>query len=315
MRVAYVLTFDPSRSPGHWGRLAERLQVWRRLGVNPDVFVCVGRRGGEDATDPGCVAVAHAVPTVLEVHADDTVETKLMPWSHQILTQSLRRFLLSAAAGVVYVDPQLPASRGFAHVMKPSVTISNGVMLGSAPRYGRTRERLSGPPRLLLVVGSDQPWQGVDRFLALAALCPDFDFHLVGDVSTNTPCSTNVHMHGVVTHRALEQLHGAMDVGVGNLALERIDRRRASPLKVREYIRQGLPIILAHNDPDLDFPDESILNLGLTREITPTLAARVGEFVLSVLGKTCTAAVANAVNLEAKETARVAFFRQLIGGP
>jgi hypothetical protein len=102
-----------------------------------------------------------------------------------------------------------------------------------------------------------------------------------------------------------------VDLGIGNLAVERIDRPRCSPLKVREYIAAALPCIIAHDDPDLNqLP--GVLNLGYG--FTPSLevAAKIDSFVQEWIGRACPIDLAEAVDLAHKEDARLEFLASVV---
>lgn len=343
MRVAYALTFDFSLAHGLLQRMSERAEVLLEQGVDLELFVAVPQdaddrwvrrfpcpvtlvRGKHSATAswhlsdaiaagsfdvcyvryglpyPGLVRLARSIPCVLEIHADDVAEARYRPPHYGLLVRLLRRQLLSRAAGAVFVDPDLAASPRFTRIRGPRSVITNGVRLRGDVRYGGTRRRREGPPRLLLAAGAAEPWQGIDKYLELAALCPQLEFHVAGpDLGGSLPA--NVIAHGQLAPEDFESLLDGVDVGVGNLALERINRPRASPLKVREYIRAGLPCLLAHDDPDLS-ADETVLDLGYGFEVSEGVAARVTGFAAQVVGVVISERNAAAVDLVTKEDAR-----------
>ena len=138
---------------------------------------------------------------------------------------------------------------------------------------------------------------------------PDMEFHLAGAVRAATATApVNVFFHGPLTQLELGRLYSHVDVGIGNLALETIGRLRPSPLKVREYVRAGLPCVIAHEDPDLP-PDPSVLRLPFGFVPTPELANSLRRFVVANLGSTCSGAVAESVSLSSKEAVRAQLLR------
>src|ERR1035437_10382300 len=148
-KLAYVLTFDPSKMSGLWLRIKERLATWRLAGVSADIFVCcrassaliyepplqghrlhllVGRTpfiasfrlpGKLASLDPDLIymrynspyppmiELARGWPTILEIHADDKYEWKLLPFKYRVMGTFFRSSLLTRIAGIIMVDPQL----------------------------------------------------------------------------------------------------------------------------------------------------------------------------------------------------------------
>jgi hypothetical protein len=104
-----------------------------------------------------------------------------------------------------------------------------------------------------------------------------------------------------------------MDIGVGTLAMERINRRRRSPLKVREYIANGLPCIIAHEDPDLAGL-EGVLNLDYGFKPDRAAADRILQFTNRWMGKTCPPEMATAVDVRKKESQRISFLSAVHDG-
>jgi glycosyltransferase involved in cell wall biosynthesis len=153
-----------------------------------------------------------------------------------------REWLRAKADGFVCVTPEIGLE--FDKYAKPVHVVTNGfdveaVALSSAPSNIR--------PQLVFVASGNQTWQGIDKLGWLAESLPEYDFHLVGPTMETPP---NLYCHGYRSHADLGQLYRQMDVGIGSLALHRKCLKEACPLKVREYLAHGLPVIGAYNDPD-----------------------------------------------------------------
>ena len=347
LRLAYVITFDPSvgRS-GLWDRLVERLDVWAELGVRADVAICARHHTGlhgmqlprphqlhlltartsalatrriprwvdEAAPDvvyarfslpwPALALAAKRAPLVLEVHTDPIVESKFRPISYRAVSRVFTRAVLARASGFVFVDPELAGSRIYARVGRPSVCIPNGIGLPDMPSPEPLKP--GHRPRVVLVAGSDEPWHGISKFEELARAIPEFEFHVIGSQAD----SSHLTVHPRSSGTDYTDLLASMHVGVGNLALERIGRREASPLKVREYLRYRLPVAIAHDDPDLDDSDPSLHKIGYGFTVTPEVVDRFRDFVVRVAGTSCTEALRGSVGLLPKERARVEFLHQ-----
>ncbi|WP_462428296.1 glycosyltransferase, partial [Fusobacterium varium] len=52
--------------------------------------------------------------------------------------------------------------------------------------------------------------------------------------------------------KELDKIYNKMEVAVGSLGFSRIGLERGAPLKTREYIAKGLPIIIGYEDISLN---------------------------------------------------------------
>ena len=106
-------------------------------------------------------------------------------------------------------------------------------------------------------------------------------FHVVGDgdkkvvtelkdlVKKNN-LEEHVMFYGYKSGKDLDEIYNKVDIAVGSLGFSRIGLKGGSPLKTREYIAKGVPIILGYEDISLkntlDFiyqvpNDESVFDL------------------------------------------------------
>ena len=117
----------------------------------------------------------------------------------------------------------------------------------------------------MIAVGAIAPWHGWDKLL-----------FAIQDIRGVLPCSVHVDIvgggpgkseleklavdlginslvtfHGFKIGKELTDLYELADVGIGSLAWDRIGVDYASPIKSREYIANGLPVIYKTFDPDL----------------------------------------------------------------
>lgn len=110
----------------------------------------------------------------------------------------------------------------------------------------------------MLFLGSpNQPWHGVDKIYYLASKLPDVDFHLVGLI--DKVALNNVHTYGYLSLEQYAKIVEVCDVGIGTLALHRQKMNEASPLKVREYLHFGLPVIIGYEDTDFIGKEEDFI--------------------------------------------------------
>ena len=132
----------------------------------------------------------------------------------------------------------------------------------SAPRE-TADDRADTPLQIIMVSTYFTPWQGLDRILdqiSTAGSLPPFDLHLVGRLSPEleSRCKNfcQITLHGTLDSEQVWNLYRNMDLGVGSLTISRKGLTQATPLKVREYLAAGLPVVLGYHDPAIpqDFP-------------------------------------------------------------
>lgn len=120
-------------------------------------------------------------------------------------------------------------------------------------------ERLA-TPHLLCASSYFSPWQGVDLLLDSLGSCPrDFVLHLAGELSSRDSVAAardpRVVVHGSLTQAQMRDLAAVCWAGISSLAIERQGFRTACPLKVREYLSMGLPVVGNHDEVlPVDFP-------------------------------------------------------------
>ena len=109
----------------------------------------------------------------------------------------------------------------------------------------------------------------------------------------------------------------ACDFGIGPLALHRKGMSEATPLKVRDYLMHGLPILIAHDDTD--FPGERpwyVLQIPNSEGTIDESLAAIEAWIAAVAGRRVPRAeVLEHIGIEAKEQARIAFFEDVVARP
>jgi peptidoglycan/xylan/chitin deacetylase (PgdA/CDA1 family) len=257
-----------------------------------------------------------SVPLAVEINTDDRGE----PLSGRILGrlyhELTRGLTLRAASGIVCVTHELARLPRLTRYGKPIIVIANGAESAEIEPLPPAR---SARPAAAMLIGYQGPWTGVDKAIALARALPELDLHLIGgDVSPGRQIlPPNVLLHGSLSRGAYREVLAGADFGVGPLALHRIGMAEASPLKLREYLLHGLPVLTAHCDTD--FLGENpwfLLRLSNTENnVEPNLPA-IRAWIDSVRGRRVPrAAVIDRLAIEGKESARVDFLERLIDVP
>ncbi|PWJ81620.1 glycosyltransferase involved in cell wall biosynthesis [Pseudaminobacter salicylatoxidans] len=196
---------------------------------------------------PGLHRILKGYPVVEEVNSDINGELR-SSGRVGLVKFALHRcgqiFMQGIVSGEVFVTRELKARYGTWHT--PSCVISNGAIF---PKSLPDKIPVRDAPSLIMVCSSDQDWHGIDILFDICRNLPEYKFHIVGpfkDCGAN-----NILFHGVMNDADLRQLYKKMDFGVAVLALGRKKMTEACPLKVREYVENGLPVIGGYDDTDL----------------------------------------------------------------
>ena len=347
MRIAYLAHLNDGRASGVVAKLVGQIGEWRLAGHDVRCFVAtrdeepswterlgervVERYGGFPSRLAAMARLVRAIrrfrpavvyvrfdvfyppmlflprPMAIEINTDDVAEFALGGPLRAVYNTLTRRLLLGRADALIFVTSELAESPRFGGVRGRRVVISNGIDLGAYPILDGPR---SGPPSLVFVGGDGEPWQGVDKVLELAGRRATWRFDVVGGIAKRD-VPQNVRLHGVVERgRLLEVLAGA-DVGLGTLALHRKGMSEASPLKLREYVAVGLPVVYAHADPDIDRLGSFALRIANTATNVADDLDRIVEFVEHARGRRVPRSALGHVATADKEAQRLQLFEAL----
>ncbi len=247
--------------------------------------------------------------TVVEVNEDDRLELALRAPRARAYNELNRRSILGSATGFVCVTHE--TARVVSPFDKPTVVVANGIDLASRPVLAPA----TGPrPRLAFLHGAAVVWQGVDKLLEMARAMPECDFALIGLDSSRLPEPTsNVELHGVLSRAGYEPILARSDAAIGTLALHRKGMEEATPLKVREYLAYGLPVIIAYQDTEFIGMDPwFLLRLPNTESNVRDHLDDIRAFVEAVRGRRVPReAVAQVIGADGKEAVRLEFLERM----
>lgn len=176
---------------------------------------------------------------------------------------------ISAAAGIVAVTSEIGSyERHRAGRDLPVYLYPNGLVLGK--KSGLRDERTGDVPELVFVASHFLPWHGLDILIkAVEASSDTFRINLVGCLSDEQRESIKEDPrfveHGLLTSEQISDIVARSWVGIGSLALDRIDMLEACPLKVREYLAGGLPVYAGYADifpSDFSFFKKGAVEMG-----------------------------------------------------
>lgn len=191
------------------------------------------------------------VPVVLELNTNDIEEFRRRGVLQYFLNLRMRKMLLERASGLVAISNEIAHLPSVAEFHKPTLVLGNGIDFRGyqplpSPRNSLPRLVFSGTPQL--------PWHGVDKLIFLARQFPDLQVDVIGYSSLDLGIKQipdNIIFHGFLSGKEYRQILSKADVGIGTLALHRKCMEEASPLKVREYLAYGIPVLIAYQDTDL----------------------------------------------------------------
>lgn len=252
-------------------------------------------------------------PLVMEVNSNEIDENRsrglLLYW----LNRLTRGYMFAHCTGWVAPSHELeklPVNQKYG---KPTCVISNGVELD---QYEILSPAENTTPVLTLVGSPGMDWHGVDKLVGLAEEYPELQIHIVGyskhDLSQSTP--QNMVLHGYLQPEKVKQVLLKTDVAFGTLALHRKNMEEASPLKVREALAHGIPIVLAYQDTDLQNVESDLfLFLPNTPDNVASNGKRIRDFAYHVQGKRVDREfIRPLINRHEKEKKRLEFFKQVL---
>ncbi|MBN1306073.1 MAG: glycosyltransferase family 4 protein [Anaerolineales bacterium] len=252
-------------------------------------------------------------PVVVEVNTNDRFEYRYRGAFYYWLNCMTRRITLGLAAGWVSISHEIAQLKCNAFYSKPVEVIANGIELENYP--------LLDPPGnhtpVIAIVGTPGlNWHGVDKLVGLAEQFPDLKAAIVGYRSQDYKSSAppNVSFHGFLDQAGIMEVLSRADIACGTLALHRKNMQEASPLKVREALAYGLPVILAYKDTDLSgLSSDLLLRLPNTDGNVSEHAREIHDFAYQARGKRIQRELLfPLIDERQKEERRLSFFQRII---
>jgi hypothetical protein len=206
-----------------------------------------------------------------------------------------RRFRRDAAGLVGVTAEVLAHQQAIAGRPRPGLVVPNSIA-AVAPAGAA---RFPGSRRMVMVAHF-APWHGLDRALDLMERpeMTGFRLHVVGtggpvdELASRIERAPNVLREGILEGPALDRLIQSCDLALSALALHRKGMAEACPIKVRHYLGLGVPVVMAHADPDLTgdlpfvlrvpdddapIPPELVLGFHRQLEADPAIPARARD--------------------------------------
>jgi glycosyltransferase involved in cell wall biosynthesis len=251
-------------------------------------------------------------PSVLEINSNDLAEMRLRPgvryWYH-LLT---RTRVLKVSQGFVFVSKELSEEKHYSRYAKSKIVIGNGVELDKFPPAAVPQNEQI---RLVFIGSPRQSWHGTDKIVWLAKHQPSWTFDMIGIdrlQMVEDVIPINMTFHGKLTKDQYQPIMQQADVAIGSLAMHRAMMKEASPLKVREYLAYGIPVILGYRDTD--FPDNNtpfILELPNESNNIETNMDKIKNFSIYWAGKRVKREWVQHLDTKQKEANRIAYMKSI----
>ena len=248
------------------------------------------------------------IPRVLEVQSLVGQELKMRSKVRHTFFFVSKKFLYRNLTGAIFVTHELMVMNEFKLSQKTlRITIGNAIDL---TRFTVLPPRSDLTPALFFVGSPNQPWHGVSELVEFAALNPDIQIEVVGEKADNP--SPNINFHGFLNTDEYRSIAARCIAGVGTLNLAVKHMTEASPLKVREYLALGLPVIFKYKDVDLDSSEEYVLELPNDGRRLSEFSAEIRSFLEKWSSRRVLPSQIANIDVSAKEQIRLGFFEKIV---
>ncbi|HRJ76524.1 MAG TPA: glycosyltransferase, partial [Anaerolineales bacterium] len=224
-------------------------------------------------------------PVVEEINTNDLTQHEGLGGIYNLYNRLTRGIFLRRVSGLVTVSQELAVSPAFAKYQKKTCVIANGIELDS---FSTLPPASNAIPRLAFIGSPNNSWHGIDKIVKLASLIPDIAIDLIGysQLPEYDPLPKNIQVHGYLSIEKYQNILASADVAISSLALHRVGLEEASPLKSRECLAFGLPLIIAYHDTDLNQEDyDFLLKIPNKEDNIQTHTQAIREFAYRMKGQ------------------------------
>ena len=168
-------------------------------------------------------------------------------------------------------------------------------------------------PNYFFIGSLDQSWQGTEQLYDLARQLPKSMFHIVGPGASTMRSPSNVVLHGELSSEDYRQIAESCSVAFSTLGQNITGMSEASPLKSREYLAMGLPVIGRYLDTDLSRNFDFYLELPCNTRPLTDFINEIMDFTAKWHGRRVPRSqIINLIGSAQKEQQRVQIFEQVI---
>lgn len=216
--------------------------------------------------DPVCVTfLSHTSRIILEHHAKEgpflrSIKDIRWPFEWMFGGSWIRCFHAITAVTPEILEYQIKRSRFQGKQAYYPNTISvDAYHVSDGPIYSDS----DGAIKLGMVFSKNYQWSGINKIIDALnkASKHNIELHIAGmcDISLKRDIkhSDSVVYHGVLPIEKLDCFYQKIHLGIGSFSLQKAGGiSQATPLKIREFLAHGIPVVYPYDDPALpnDFP-------------------------------------------------------------
>ncbi|MFT3892228.1 MAG: glycosyltransferase family 4 protein [Anaerolineales bacterium] len=252
-------------------------------------------------------------PVVEEINTNDLTQHEELGSLYSLYNWVTRGILFRRVHGLIAVSHELADCSAFVRYHKPTCVIANGVNLDSFEQLPAPSNKI---PHIAFIGSPGYSWHGVDKLVSLAKLVPDVHLDIIGyrKLPGFDSLPVNMTLHGYLPQDEYQRILASADAAFSSLALHRVQLEEASPLKSRECLAFGLPLIVAYKDTDLhDLECNFLLKIPNKEDNIQTHAAMIREFAYKMRGVRAARDQILRLDDANKEARRIAFFLEVLG--
>jgi hypothetical protein len=256
--------------------------------------------------------LASIAPLVEELNTNDMAQHRRLGKFYGLYNRLTRSLIIARTSGLVCLSDELATIPHNAKYRKSTRVIGDGIDLENIPPLPAPE---NARPRVAFIGSPDAPWQGVDKLVQLASSFPDLSIHIIGydQIDGHASLPENIHLHGYLDATEYKKILGTMDCAIGSLGLHRISLNESSPLKTRECLAYGLPMVLPYEDTDLkDLDTDFLLKIPNKEDNIQTHGQVIRDFAYRMRGRRVDRALIASLDQAAKEAERIRFFEEII---
>jgi glycosyltransferase involved in cell wall biosynthesis len=256
--------------------------------------------------------LATIAPVVGEINTNDLEQHKELGTFLSLYNRLTRGILLKRVSGLVSVSEELSKDTSYSTYRKPMRVISNGIDLSAFQPLDAPNNET---PRLVFIGTPGYSWHGVDKLVELARVFPDLHIDIVGydQLPEFEPLPPNLTLHGYLGADRYRKVMAKCDLAISTLALHRKGMEEACPLKTRECLAYGLPMVLPYVDTDLkDLDADFLLKIPNKEDNIQTHGQGIRDFAYRMRGQRVERKLIASINQVAKEAERIHFFEEII---
>ncbi|MBC7879008.1 MAG: hypothetical protein H7Y59_17690 [Anaerolineales bacterium] len=256
--------------------------------------------------------LAKIAPLVEEITTNDLVQHEGLGLVHSLYNRLTRGIIIRHTSGVVYLSNELANSRFNSIFQKPKKVIGDGIDLNNIQPLPAPNNQ---NPQLVFIGSPGSLWQGVDKLYFLAKTSPDIGVHVIGYdlIEGINSLPDNMKLYGYLKTEEYKKVLAGMDCAIGSLALHRIQLNESSPLKTRECLALGLPMVLPYKDTDLnDLKCSFLLKIPNREDNVQTHVHAIRDFAYQMRGHRVERKQIINLDQASKELERVSFFKEML---